>query len=108
MEALECRLQANVADFKNTLRDTEPKALKKGALSRLKLIGEQLVRSIKAELHTVKRLQYKETDDEASDDSDDEASLGGEDYRPSNYVAGTVNAIPFLQPGGGRAVPVQP
>ncbi|GAQ92075.1 hypothetical protein KFL_009170050 [Klebsormidium nitens] len=86
-EEVASELQAIVADFKKTLRDTEPKALKKGALLRLKLIGEQLVRSIEAELHTVMRLQYRDTDDESSDISDDEASLGGDDYRPSDYVA---------------------
>ncbi|GAQ82258.1 hypothetical protein KFL_001050210 [Klebsormidium nitens] len=103
-EEVASELQAIVADFKNILRDTEPKALKKGALSRLKLIGEQLVRSIEAELHTVKRLQYKETDDEASDDSDDEASLGGEHLRTIKDANSGLKIQTSPIPGAGKGL----
>lgn len=81
MDRLECKLQAIVAEFKSIVREIEPRDLKKGALTRLKLCGHRLVRNIEAELGTVKKLQSLTSDEDDSSDSDDE-SLGGEEYRP--------------------------
>jgi hypothetical protein len=81
MDGLECKLQAVVAEFKSIIRETEPRDLKKGVLTRLKAIGDRLLRDIEAELGTVKKLQTISSDDDDNSDSDNE-SLGGEEYRP--------------------------
>lgn len=86
MEALECRLQRIVAGLKGLLRDTQPKALRKGSLLRLKLIGQALVRSVESELHTIRKLQCQDSDDETACTSDNEESLGGEEYRSPNNI----------------------
>lgn len=84
MEKLECKLQTIMAEFKSIMRETEPRDLKKGVLTRLKAIGQRLVRNIESELQIIEKL--KDSDDEEhdtfSDKESDEESLGGEDYRP--------------------------
>jgi hypothetical protein len=93
MEGLECKLQTVITEFKSIMRDTEPRDLRRGALTRLKVIGQRLVRDIESELLIIEKL--KDLDDESSvEESFEDESLGGEDYQREVEVTLSDTSLP--------------